>query len=108
LRQTVWVSEQYGTTSSIERSHAALRHKVQIQPLRDRYASLGRREREVVGLVVSGQMNKQVRGELGISEITVQAHRGRVMRKIRTTRWLALCRRFSADAPAAVLKNIGR
>jgi FixJ family two-component response regulator len=53
LGRTVWVSEQYGTTGSIERSHAALRHKVQIQPLRDRYASLGRREREVVGLVLA-------------------------------------------------------
>jgi FixJ family two-component response regulator len=68
---------------AIERSHAVLRHEAQIQPLRDRHASLSRREREVMELVVSGQMNKQVGGELGISEITVLAHRGKVMRKMK-------------------------
>jgi FixJ family two-component response regulator len=68
---------------AIERSHAALRHEAQIQPLRERYASLSRREREVMALVVSGRLNKEVGGELGISEITVQAHRGRVMQKMR-------------------------
>ena len=67
---------------AIERSHAALRREAQIQPLRTRYASLSRREREVMELVVSGQMNKVVGGELGISEITVLAHRGKVMRKM--------------------------
>jgi DNA-binding NarL/FixJ family response regulator len=72
---------------AIERSHAALRHEAQTQPLRERYASLSRREREVMGLVVSGRLNKEVGGELGISEITVQAHRGRVMQKMRPTRW---------------------
>jgi FixJ family two-component response regulator len=68
---------------AIERSVAALRHEAQLQPLRDRYGSLSRREREVMKLVVSGQMNKQVGGELGISEVTVLAHRGKVMRKMR-------------------------
>jgi FixJ family two-component response regulator len=68
---------------AIERSHAALRHETEIQPLRERYASLSRREREVMALVVSGRLNKEVGGELGISEITVQAHRGRVMQKMR-------------------------
>ena len=68
---------------AIERSHAALRHEAEIQPLRERYASLSRREREVMALVVSGRLNKEVGGELGISEITVQAHRGRVMQKMR-------------------------
>src|ERR1700680_3848333 len=67
---------------ALERSHIALRHEVEIRALRDRYASLSRREREVMALVVSGLMNKQVGGELGISEITVKAHRGRVMRKM--------------------------
>jgi FixJ family two-component response regulator len=61
---------------AIERSHAALRHEAEIQPLPERYASLSRREREVMALVVCGRLNKQVGGELGISEITVQAHRG--------------------------------
>ena len=68
---------------AIERSHAALCHEAQIRPLRERYASLSRREREVMGLVLSGRLNKEVGGELGISEITVQAHRGRVMQKMR-------------------------
>jgi len=54
-----------------------------VQPLRDNYASLSRREREVMELVVSGLLNKQVAGELGISEITVKAHRGNLMRKMR-------------------------
>ena len=54
-----------------------------MQALRDRYASLSRREREVMALVVSGLLNKQVGGELGISEITVKAHRGQVMRKMK-------------------------
>jgi len=67
---------------ALERSHTALRHEAEIRALRDRHASLTRREREVMALVVSGLMNKQVGGELGISEITVKAHRGRVMRKM--------------------------
>ena len=67
---------------AIERSHTALRHEAEIRALRNRHASLSRREREVMALVVSGLMNKQVGGELGISEITVKAHRGKVMRKM--------------------------
>jgi FixJ family two-component response regulator len=68
---------------AIERSRIALAHEVEIRALRDRHASLSRREREVMALVVSGLLNKQVGGELGISEITVKAHRGKVMRKMR-------------------------
>jgi FixJ family two-component response regulator len=68
---------------SIERSHAALNHEEDMQSLRDRYASLSGREREVMELVVSGRLNKQVGSELGISEITVKAHRGRVMQKMK-------------------------
>ena len=49
---------------------------------RSRYAALSRREQEVMALVVAGRLNKQVGFELGISEITVKAHRGRVMRKM--------------------------
>src|ERR1700731_2685291 len=67
---------------AIERSQTALDHAAEIRALRERYASLSRREREVMALVVSGLMNKQVGGERGISEITVKAHRGRVMRKM--------------------------
>jgi FixJ family two-component response regulator len=67
---------------AIERSQTALCHEAEIRALRDRHASLSRREREVMALVVSGLMNKQVGGELGISEITVKAHRGKVMRKM--------------------------
>jgi FixJ family two-component response regulator len=69
--------------SALERSQAALDHEAEMQALRDRYASLSRREREVMALVVSGLLNKQVGGELGISEITVKAHRGRVMEKMK-------------------------
>ena len=53
------------------------------EALRNCYASLTPREREVMALVVSGLLNKQIGGELGISEITVKAHRGQVMRKMK-------------------------
>ena len=68
---------------ALEQSQAALSHEAEMQALRERYAVLSRREREVMILVVSGLLNKQVGGELGISEITVKAHRGKVMRKMR-------------------------
>jgi len=68
---------------AIERSRVALVREDQIRALRDCYASLTRREQEVMALVVSGLLNKQVGGELGISEITVKAHRGQVMRKMK-------------------------
>ena len=67
---------------AIERSRAALDREEETKTLRDRYASLSRREQEVMALVVAGRLNKQVGFELGISEITVKAHRGRVMRKM--------------------------
>src|SRR5579862_2214188 len=63
-------------------SQQALAQETALQALRERYGSLSRREQEVMTLVVSGLLNKQVGGELGISEITVKAHRGRVMRKM--------------------------
>jgi FixJ family two-component response regulator len=68
---------------AIDRSRAALRLDSEMQLMRKRYESLSRREREVMALVVSGLLNKQVGGELGISEITVKAHRGQVMRKMK-------------------------
>ena len=68
---------------AIDRSTAALSLSAELQTLRASYASLSRREREVMTLVVSGLLNKQVGGRLGISEITVKAHRGKVMRKMK-------------------------
>lgn len=68
---------------ALERSRIALSKEAQMQSLRDRYASLTVRERQVMLLVVSGLLNKQVAGELGISEITVKAHRGKVMQKMK-------------------------
>jgi FixJ family two-component response regulator len=67
---------------AVERSRAVLDREADMQALRLRYASLSRREREVMALVVSGLLNKQVGFELGISEITVKAHRGKMMRKM--------------------------
>jgi FixJ family two-component response regulator len=74
----------------LERSRAALDYEAEIRGLRDRYASLSRREREVMALVVRGLLNKQVGFELGISEITVKAHRGKVMRKMKADSLAAL------------------
>jgi FixJ family two-component response regulator len=68
---------------AIERSESALGDEANLRVLRERYASLSPREREVMSLVVSGLLNKQVGRELGISEITVKAHRGRVMQKMK-------------------------
>jgi FixJ family two-component response regulator len=68
---------------AIEHSRTTLGHEVEIRRLRDRDTSLSRREREVMALVVSGLLNKQVGFELGISETTVKAHRGQVMRKMK-------------------------
>ena len=68
---------------ALDRSQSALGHEAEMQVLRDCYASLTPREREVMALVASGLLNKQVGGELGISEITVKAHRGQVMQKMK-------------------------
>lgn len=68
---------------AIERSRVAMLRDSEVHVLRTRYTTLTVREREVMALVVAGLLNKQVGGELGISEITVKAHRGQVMRKMR-------------------------
>ena len=67
---------------ALERSRTAIEHEAAVTALRDRYASLSRREQQVMALVVRGLLNKQVGFELGISEITVKAHRGKMMRKM--------------------------
>lgn len=69
--------------TAIERSRVALRHDREMRTLKNCYETLTPRERQVMALVVSGRLNKQIGGELGISEITVKAHRGMVMRKMR-------------------------
>jgi len=67
---------------ALQRSRAVLGHQAELKSLRERYGLLSPREREVMALVVRGLLNKQVGFELGISEITVKAHRGQVMRKM--------------------------
>ena len=68
---------------ALEQSRATLAREADLNVLRSCYASLTSREREVMALVVSGLLNKQVGDELGISEITVKVHRGQVMRKMK-------------------------
>ena len=68
---------------ALERSRSALARQAGLQALQGCYATLSQREREVMTLVVAGLLNKQIAGELHISEITVKAHRGKVMRKMR-------------------------
>jgi FixJ family two-component response regulator len=96
---------------ALAHSQARLAHAAQLKALRESYASLSRREQEVMALVASGLLNKQVGFELGISEITVKAHRGQVMRKmqadslaglVKMAAWLGLpCARL--DLPFAPL-----
>jgi FixJ family two-component response regulator len=80
----------------LERSRVDLEHLAEIEALQDRYSSLSSREREVMALVVSGRLNKQAAGELGISEVTVKAHRGKVMQKM------------DADSLADLVKMAGK
>jgi FixJ family two-component response regulator len=68
---------------ALEQSRLALAQDAEMRELLARYASLTSREKQVMALVVSGLLNKQVGGELGISEITVKAHRGQVMQKMK-------------------------
>lgn len=68
---------------AIERSDSVMHREAEIQTLRARYASLSCRERQVMDLVITGLLNKQIGGRLGISEITVKAHRGRMMHKMK-------------------------
>ena len=70
---------------AIERDRVARSEEAQLRELRDCYASLTPREQQVLELVISGRLNKQAAAELGISEITIKVHRGRVMAKMRAT-----------------------
>jgi FixJ family two-component response regulator len=68
--------------NALQRSRAQLALNSEVQELRDRYSSLSRRERQIMALVISGKMNKQIAFALGISEVTVKAHRGQMNRKM--------------------------
>jgi len=87
--------------SALESSRVALSFEAEMRVLRDRYASLSQRERQVMALVVSGLLNKQIGGELGISEITVKAHRGKVMQKMKANSVADLVKMAARLRPAA-------
>jgi len=90
---------------ALDRSHSALGREAEMQVLRDCYASLTPREREVMALVVSGLLNKQAGGELGISEITVKAHRGQVMQKMKADSFADLVKKAARLGLAPATKS---
>src|SRR6266478_189908 len=90
---------------ALDRSHSALGREAEMQVLRDCYALLTRREGEVMALVVSGLLNKQVGGELGISEITVKAHRGQVMQKMKAASFADLVKKAARLGLASAPKS---
>jgi FixJ family two-component response regulator len=87
--------------NAIKRSSVALTQNAEMQELRGRYDSLTARERQVMTLVVAGLLNKQVGGELGISEITVKAHRGQAMQKMKANSLADLVRMAGKLRPAS-------
>jgi FixJ family two-component response regulator len=91
--------------SAVVRSQKSLAHETEIRALRESHASLSEREREVMALVVSGMLNKQVGTELGISEITVKAHRGKVMRKMKAASFADLVKMAAKLGVSAASKG---
>jgi FixJ family two-component response regulator len=90
--------------NALDRSKVLVERESQIRGLRARYARLTSREREVMALVVAGLPNKQVGSELGISEITVKAHRGSMMRKMKADslpELVSIASRLRVAKPAA-------
>ncbi len=88
-----------GIRETFDRSRLALQRDMALSPIRNSYQSLSVRERQVMALVVSGLSNKQVGAELGISEITVKAHRGQVMRKMKAKSLADLVRMATSLRP---------
>jgi FixJ family two-component response regulator len=90
---------------ALERSRLAFANDLEIQKLRDRYTSLTARERDVMALVVSGLLNKQVADELGITESTVKAHRGQVMQKMKANSVVDLVKMTAALHRSAAMNH---
>ena len=91
----------------IKRSYAQLSRDVEVRLLHECFARLSQRERQVMALVASGLLNKQVGAELGISEITVKAHRGQVMQKMKASSFADLVRMVARLRSELVLQNRG-
>ncbi len=93
---------------AVERSRTTIAHRAALQALHERHGLLTPREKEVMALVVSGRLNKQVACDLGISEITVKAHRGRVMRKMQADSFARLIGMAASLAPTCTPRAAAR
>ena len=90
---------------ALERSRAALDQEAALRQVRNGYAALTPREREVMALVVTGMLNKQIADQLGIAEITVKLHRGQVMRKMKADSVAALVKMDASLRTASILDD---